>query len=115
MSNFLEIVKGFYSQRYQKVYDEGKTVDIAVIKNYESLSFHIHGLCTEKAEELQQRKFVDEYEYQLRFAFNLKNLISGYGGIFIDDLRIFSDMPESMAVDGENNPEAVVNKLPNSV
>ena len=94
MSNFLEIVKGFYSQRYQKVYDQGKTVDIAVIKNYESLSFHIHGLCTEKAEELQQRKFVDEYEYQLRFAFNLKNLISGYGGIFIDDLRIFSDMPE---------------------
>ena len=65
MSNFVEIVKGFYSQRYQKVYDEGKPVDIEVIKTYESLYFHIHGLCTEKAEELQQREFVDEYEYQL--------------------------------------------------
>ena len=115
MSNFLEIVKGFYSQRYQKVYNEGKPVDIEVIKTYESFSFHIHGLCIEKAKELQQREFVDEYEYQLRFAFNLENLISGYGGIFLDDLRIFSYMPECMAVDGENYGETVVNKLPNSV
>lgn len=59
MSNFVEIVKGFYSQKYLRVYDEGKIVDIEVIKPYENLSFYIHGLNIENAEELLQKEFVD--------------------------------------------------------
>ncbi|MGB3513683.1 MAG: hypothetical protein WBA93_31655 [Microcoleaceae cyanobacterium] len=114
MSNFAETVKGFYSQRYQKVYDEGKPLDIEVIKAYKNLSFHIHGLGIETAEELRQKDFIYEYEYQLRFAFNLENLV-GYGGLFLDDLRKFSDLPKCMAVDGKDDSKAAVNQLPNSV
>lgn len=115
MSNFVETVKGFYSQKYLKVYDDGKPVDIEVIKAYENLSFYIHGLYIEKAEELLQKEFVHEYEYQLRFAFNLEHLVSGYGGLHLSDLQKFDEIQKCMAVDGENDFEATVNQLPNSV
>lgn len=100
MSNFVETVKGFYSQKYLKVYDEGKAVDIEVIKASENLYFYIHGLNIEKAEELLQKEFVDEYKYQLRFAFNLENLVSVYRGLYLSDLQKFDEMPKCMAVDG---------------
>ncbi|GGA10792.1 hypothetical protein [Okeania sp. KiyG1] len=115
MSNFVETVKGFYSQKYLKVYDRGKPVVLEVIKPYENLSFYIHGLNLEKAEELLQKEFVDEYKYQLRFAFNLENLVSLYGGLYLSDLQKFDEIPKCMAVDGENDFEATVNQLPNSV
>ncbi|MDY7007015.1 MAG: hypothetical protein SWX82_24585 [Cyanobacteriota bacterium] len=115
MSNFVETFKGFSSQKYLKVYDDGKPVDIEVIKAYENLSFYIHGLNIEKAEELLQKEFLDEYKYQLRFAFNLKNLVSVYGGLYLSDLQKFDEMPKCIAVDEENDFEATVNQLPNSV
>lgn len=80
MSNFVDTIKQFYSQGYQRVYDEGQPLEILQKK----WSFHIHGLGIEPAEALDENS-VDSYVHTLRFAFNLERMM-GNDGIHITDV-----------------------------
>lgn len=114
MSNFIETVKGFYSQRYYKVYHQGQPLNIKVIKPDKNLSFYIHGLAIKTAEELQENKFVYEYKHQLRFAFYLEGF-EAHRKLHLNELRKFYDTSKSMAFDIADDSKVSVNLLPNSV
>jgi hypothetical protein len=115
MSNFAEMVKQFYSQGYSDVYDEGQSVNIDELRPSQGWSFHVHGLELEAAAELDEEEFdsADDYDIwvrHVRFSFYLEGI-----NVWLPDMQKFDRMPACLFSDQEDDPDATVNQVPESV
>ncbi|MGA7937799.1 MAG: hypothetical protein WCA35_29895 [Kovacikia sp.] len=108
MSLSAATVKQFYSQGYQRVYDEGHPLEIPS-RNW---SFHIHGLGVEPADALDEAT-VYPYLRTLRFAFDLELIwhTSEPGDAeyttHFGDYLVANRMPDCMLSDVRRVPERI--------
>ncbi|MBD1834790.1 hypothetical protein H6F61_19325 [Cyanobacteria bacterium FACHB-472] len=97
MSNFIQTVKLFYSQKYTEVYDMGNRLDVKQIYASRRWDFHVRGL--EKFDK--EEGFLEEGGYNLNHYFNLESihiyireLGLGYG-MSKYSKAMFSQLPKS--------------------
>ncbi len=94
MNSNIQKIKQFYSQGYERVYDQGKELTFTPKK----WSFHIHNLDSELVEELSNDERVDEqleeYINALRFNFDLELILNGISGFGLRDIlgEYFEDL-----------------------